>query len=93
MADQHEALRKTLSELQAQLAAIHSVDPQVAQDLQQTIEQARGVLAAQAGQARAEQHQTVVGQLQNAVLRLEVEHPTLAGSVGSLIDALGQIGI
>jgi len=90
MAD-HEQLRKALEELRAHLDEMRELDPSVATHLDATIEQARSVLAGQP--AGATEAQSVGDQLKDAMLHYEASHPTLAGNLRSVIDALAQIGI
>ncbi len=85
----HEQLHKALDDLQAHLEEMRQLNPDVAKHLDTTIEQAKGVLA---GDTAAEHH-TVSQQFRDAVQHYEATHPTLAGSLRSVIDALAQIGI
>jgi hypothetical protein len=89
MAGEHEELRKALDQLQAQLDEMRAVDPVVAAELGSTIKEAKGVLA---GKAAGEQ-QSMFEQLRDTVLEYEASHPTLAGNIGAVIRALGQMGI
>jgi hypothetical protein len=91
MSGQHDKLRSALEQLQGQLDEMRAVDPGVAAHLDSTIDQAKAVLAGRPTE-EAEQR-SLSAQLKDAVLKYEVEHPTLAGSLGSVIDALGQMGI
>ncbi len=91
MSSQHSPIRETLERLQTQLEELREADPAVATRLAESIGQAKAVLA---GKATApEEHHTVVNQLSEAVLEIEALHPTLAGNLGGLIDALGRMGI
>jgi hypothetical protein len=91
MSGQHEKLRQALDDLQAQLAEMREVDPNVAAHLDTTIAQAQAVL--DAAPAAADDQQTVSEQFNDALLHYEASHPTLAGTLRSVVDALGQIGI
>jgi len=88
---EHEQLRGALDALAAQLDEMREVDPEVAAQLSTTVEQAQAVL--QGRPSRAEEHGTLIEHLKAAVLEYEASHPTLAGNIGSLIDALGRMGI
>jgi Domain of unknown function (DUF4404) len=91
MGGEHDKLRSALDQLQAQVDAVRAVDPDVAANLDSTIDQAKAVLAGRP--TEEDEHRTLTEQLKDAVLKYEAEHPTLAGNIGSVIDALGQIGI
>lgn len=88
---EHEQLRGALDALEAQLGDMRSLDPDVAAHLDANIEQARSVLSG--GTAGPQEHRSLVEQLKDSVLKYEASHPTLAGSIGSVIDALGRMGI
>ncbi len=85
----HEQLQRALDDLQAHLDEMRQLDPNVARHLDTTIERAKGVLA---GEEPAEPHR-VSQQLSDAIQHYEASHPTLAGNLRSVIDALAQIGI
>jgi hypothetical protein len=87
----HDKLKAALDELQAQLEEMRAVDPEVASQLGSTIDQARAVLAGRP--TAADEHASMVEKLRGAVLEYEASHPTLAGNLGAVINALGQMGI
>ncbi len=87
----HEKLRQALRELQTQLAELRTIDPAVAEHLETTIAEANSVLGREA--APVEEHQGVADQFGEALRNYEASHPTLAGNIRSVIDALAQIGI
>jgi predicted NBD/HSP70 family sugar kinase len=91
MTPEHEELRKALDQLQAQLDQMRAVDPDVARQLGTTIDEAKDVLAGGGGHTHAPH--SLVEQLKQAVLEYEASHPTLAGNLGALVRALGQMGI
>jgi hypothetical protein len=91
MADEHDELRTALDRLQAQLDDLRDVDEAVAAQLGTTIEQAKAALAARG--KPGDEHDSVLEQLKDAVLAYEASHPTLAGNLGAVIRALGQMGI
>ncbi len=91
MTEQHEKLRQALEQLQSQLEELRGVDPQVAGHLDETIRDAHAVLSGQA--AEAEKHKSLLDEFNDALLQYEASHPTLAGNLGSVIDALGRMGI
>ncbi len=79
----------TRAQLQAILQDIHALlEPNSAQSsgISQT---ATGVSTASAARGR----DSLVGRLSNAEREFEATHPSLAALVGSVIDALGKMGI
>jgi len=80
-----------LENLHRELASADSIDEEsrvLLQDLAQDVER----LAGDADAADVE-HESTAGQLQNAALRFESDHPKLAMAVGEVIDALSKLGI
>jgi len=91
MAIEHEKLRATLEQLQAQLEEVRKLDPTIAAHLDATIAEARAALAGKPTPPAAQG--SIVDRLSDSVLKLEVSHPSVAASLGNLIDALAQLGI
>jgi hypothetical protein len=89
MSDEHEKLREALDRLQSQLDEIRGAQPQVAEHLGTTLAEARALLE---GQSTAKAG-TLTERLSDAVLKYEASHPTLAMNLGSIVDALAQMGI
>jgi len=87
----HEKLRQALEDLQSRLAEMRTIDPGVAEHLEATIAEARGVLAKES--AVTEEHEGVADSFGEALRNYEASHPMLAGNLRSVIDALAQIGI
>ena len=91
MSGGHKKLESALDDLQSQLDEMRSLDPDLAAHLGSTIDQAKAVLAGRP--TEQDEHRSMIDQLKDAVLKYEASHPTLAGNIGSVIDALGQMGI
>jgi hypothetical protein len=92
MADEHDKkLRETLNRLQAQVDDLRKRDPAVAEHLLSTLAEAKAVIGGEPTQP--EEHRSLVERLSNAVLKYEASHPALAGNLGSIVDALSQLGI
>jgi hypothetical protein len=91
MAEERKRLRETLGQLQAQLEEVRKLDPAVADHLNATIREAQAVLDGKPIQPA--EHRSIIDRLSDGVLKLEASHPTLAGNLGSVIDALGRMGI
>jgi hypothetical protein len=90
MADQHARLREALEQLRLQLDELRARDPAVADRLQETLAEAEAALD---GPSQGEANDSIVKRLSDAVLDYEATHPSLAGNLGSVIDALGRMGI
>lgn len=91
MTEQHDKLRQALENLGSQLDELRALDPQVADHLDANLSQARDVLAGRP--VEKTEHHSSLEQLQDAVLKYEASHPRLSEYLGSVIDALGQMGI
>ena len=83
-------LQRLLADLHRELSTATSVDPESRRMLEQVLADIQDlapptVPGRQPGGATA--------QLQEAALRLEAEHPRLAGAIGQLGDALAKLGI
>jgi len=102
MAEHSEQLRTTLVELHDQLAKTREITPELRTLLSELATDIERVLAEQAeGQSpstaaassRVGQRESLVARLGDAAREFEDTHPTLSGTIGSVIDALGQMGI
>lgn len=98
MSQPHERLNETLAELQAQLEQVETLEPEVRERLVGAIDEIQAALERHEPQAASlpieqEHHESIVGRLRDSVRHFEETHPNLAGAVGSVIDALGRMGI
>ena len=91
MSTENDKLREALDQLRAQLEELRKLHPAVAAHLDATVGEAKAALAGQSTQPL--DHRSIVRQLSDAVLKVEASHPSLAGNLGSIIDALGRMGI
>ena len=100
MPDEHENLRVTLAELHRQLAAARHLDEgsqalmrQVMADIEQAL--ARGEAAGQAmlAEGAPTRRGSLARRLTEAARGFESTHPMLSGAIGSVVDALAQMGI
>lgn len=83
-------LQNLLTELHRELHAADSLDGDTRRMLEQVLQDVRGLgPAGGAGEAIT----GPAGQIQEAALRLEADHPRLAGALGQLGDALAKLGI
>jgi hypothetical protein len=90
MSAEHEKLQATLNQLREQLNQAQGLDPAVAKHLNSMIAEASDALVG--GQAQPDQS-SLNERLSDAVLKVEASHPDLAMNLGSIIDALGRMGI
>lgn len=95
MPDRAEELRAALKQLHSQLQSVGTVDPEVRKLLQKADQEIHAVLAApQGGSPPSKQaHAPIIDRLTEAAQHFEMSHPTVAGAVQRLIDALSQMGI
>lgn len=91
MAQGRDKLRETLDQLRSQLDELRQRDPTVADHLEATIAEAQAALGGRPGEPT--EQESITKQLSDAVREYEASHPGLAGNLGSIIDALGRMGI
>jgi hypothetical protein len=92
MADRIEKLRSTVQELEAELAALQTLDDETRSVLESVLVEIGEVLKKQSS-ADGPRHASIAAKLQDAAGEFESSHPTLFGIVSRAIDALGQMGI
>jgi hypothetical protein len=97
MSESAGKLRQALQNLEGAIESHANVDPELLARLELAIDEIRATLERGSDQSadqppRAE-HETLSGQLTGVAREFEVSHPTLSGMVGSVIDALGRMGI
>ena len=90
MADRLDKLRATLSELDAELRSIDSLDDATREEL---AEAAAEIAASLRRGKRSEKTQMAADSLQNRLVEFEAANPQLAGIVSRLLDGLAQLGI
>ena len=86
-----DKLRATLEELQDELQAIETLDPQTRELLEGAKVEVEHAL--HRDQAESLEKHSVIDRLQTAGEDFNESHPTLSRIVGNLIDVLGQMGI
>ena len=89
MTEDRKALLGTLDELHEELESAEDVSPAVEAKLRAAMDDIRRVLDANDEQETT----TFSGGLTDAAKDFESSHPTLSSIVGSIIDALGRMGI
>jgi Domain of unknown function (DUF4404) len=85
-------LQQTLRDLHRELAEVPQLDPQQRALLEAALADIQRALAPQ-GQVGTEREPAPADALENAAVRLETEHPGLAGAVRAFVDALAKAGI
>lgn len=90
MSDRHEKLRATLTELEAELRELDSLDDETRQLL---AEAALEITTTLTKGEKSGETERVEGSLRERLEEFEASHPQLAMIVGRLIDGLGQLGI
>ncbi|MGE0607087.1 MAG: DUF4404 family protein [Pirellulales bacterium] len=91
MSELHDKLRQTVAELHAELAALPKVDPEARAVLEGALHDIQQAMNADGGQSA--EGASLIARLKQASDSFQESHPTLTGSVGSVIDALGRMGI
>ena len=90
MADRLDKLRAALSELEAELDAVDSLDDATREQL---ADAAAEIAASLRRGKRSEKTQHAEHSLQTRLDEFEASHPQLALIVGRLLDGLAQLGI
>ena len=95
MHDEVQKLRETLAHLHAELGTVESGDPEVRAMLMSALEDIAAKLEARgtAVDTAIVPEPLATTELAEAARQFEVEHPTLAATVRSVIDALARAGI
>ncbi|HTU24707.1 MAG TPA: DUF4404 family protein [Pirellulales bacterium] len=91
MNDDRIRLRRLIDAVRTQLAASPSVEDDLRAGLEQTLAEAEAALSD--GGAAPPAGEPLGQRLSKAAIDFEVNHPTLAAEVSSVIDALGRMGI
>ena len=91
MPERLEKLRTALNELERELAGLDELDSRTRSMLEEARHEIETALYKQ-DPAQIE-HVSLVDRLETAAQTFQVSHPTLAGVVQRMIDALGQLGI
>lgn len=91
MPDRIENLRRTLRELDEELAQVEALDEESRQLLQSAAAEISEALAK--GEREKIAPATWTGRLSHAATGFEQSHPTLSRIVGNVVNALAQLGI
>ncbi len=89
-------LQQTLRDLHRELAGVKQIDPDQRALLEAALAEIQQALATQGATgsvADPTQNVAPADALENAAVRLETDHPGLAGAVRAFVDALAKAGI
>lgn len=86
-------LQQTLRDLHRELAAAPRLDPAERAMLESAVADIQAKLAEQGSGADTPVPATPADSLENAAVRIEADHPGLAGAVRAFVDALAKAGI
>lgn len=88
-----DKLRQTLADLHQELGAVEVKDPEVREMLIRTLREISERLQAEPAGALVPVEGDPAAQLRAAARQFEVDHPALASTLESLVDALARMGI
>jgi hypothetical protein len=86
-------LQHTLRDLHRELADAPKLDPAERAMLESTVADIQAALAQQAASDAGAVDASPADALEGAAVRLEADHPGLAGAVRAFVDALAKAGI
>lgn len=86
-------LQQTLRDLHRELAAAPRLDPAERAMLEGAVADIQAALAQQTERADEANAATPADALEGAAVRLEADHPGVAGALRALVDALAKAGI
>ena len=97
MSEDRKQIEAALDRLTDELMSSNTFDPATAQRWQALLRDLRQALAAD-NESRTKHspkasESSLAHRVSEAALEFEATHPTLSGSLGSIIDALGRMGI
>ena len=90
MTTNRNELERTVARLHEQLREAGPIDPEIGESLKGALKEIQQLLDKSED---SEEPATIQRSLSLSVEHFEESHPTLAATVGSIIDALGQMGI
>ena len=88
-----ENLRERLEQLHAELARTDSVDGEARRALESVLADIQEILERDSAAPPREEHASLADRLSEATRHFEESHPTLATTVGRVVDALANMGI
>ena len=86
-----EKLRRLIDSLNDELGSSESLDDESKALLQQLMADVDGIATGDA--ATSDAGEAAAGQLENAALKFESEHPKLSMILSEIMDTLGKLGI
>ena len=96
MPTDQQQLQATLADLHRQLSDTRNLDTEVRQQLSTVLRDIQAILE-QSDDAKpavsTEANASLTGRLGDAAAHFEETHPTLAGTINSIVDTLARMGI
>jgi hypothetical protein len=86
-------LQQTLRDLHRELSDAPRLDPAERAMLEAAVADIQATLARQPGSVASPDPNAPADVLESAAVRLEADHPGVAGAVRAFVDALGKAGI
>ena len=86
-----EKLQRLIASLHEEIGSADRIDTESKEMLQQLMQDIQDIAADES--ATPEGHATATGQLENAAVRFETDHPKLSMILGEIMDTLGKLGI
>ncbi len=93
MSELKNRIRRTLSELHAELDNVDEVDPEIRSLLLQASQEIDDKIAADAAEEEGTEPDSLNDRLAEAARHFEESHPTLSGIISTLANGLSQLGI
>ncbi len=93
MPERIEKLKGIITELEAELESLDTVDAQSQAVLEKALSDLRTALGKTDSSALTSESESLIEQLRATEENFQVSHPTLSGLVMRMINALGQLGI
>jgi hypothetical protein len=89
----NDSLRERLEQLHAELSAAHSNNPEAHRPLGEILPELKRLTLDPEATGSVDADASLPQRLEQVAVQFEADHPKLAGSVRSVIDLLGEIGI
>ena len=93
MSEHSEKLKATIAELELELQSVDELDADTRAMLRAAVEEIEAALQVEETSADASEPHTLAERLNDAAIEFDTSHPTVAGLLRRIVDALAQIGI
>lgn len=92
MSEHSDKLKATIAELEQELQSVDELDADTRAMLREAVDEIQAALHVNTAAAASEPH-TLAERLNDAAIEFDTSHPTVAGLLRRIVDALAQIGI